>query len=276
MINKEDKLPVTRQCELLDLSRSGIYYKPVPLSAMDVELMRQIDEIHLLCPFYGSRNIRNELWGKGYKIGRDRVRRLMRRMGIEALYVKPRLSIPHSGHVKYPYLLRGLEITKANHVWATDITYIPMSSGFCYLVAIMDWSSRKVLAWRLSNTLDSAFCVDALEEAIAKFGCPDIFNTDQGSQFTAEVFTNVLRANNIAISMDGKGRWMDNVFIERLWKSVKYEDIYLKGYASMAEVRNGLVNYFKFYNEKRWHNSFDKKTPNMVYFDTLAQRQAAA
>lgn len=276
MINKEDKLPVTRQCEILDLSRSGIYYKPVPLSAMDVELMRRIDEIHLLCPFYGSRNIRNELWGKGYKIGRDRVRRLMRRMGIEALYVKPRLSIPHSGHVKYPYLLRGLEITKANHVWATDITYIPMARGFCYLVAIMDWASRKVLAWRLSNTLDSAFCVDALEEAIAKFGCPDIFNTDQGSQFTAEVFTNVLRANNIAISMDGKGRWMDNVFIERLWKSVKYEDIYLKGYASMAEVRNGLVNYFKFYNEKRWHNSFDKKTPNMVYFDTLAQRQAAA
>jgi putative transposase len=276
MINKEDKLPVTRQCELFYLSRSGVYYKPVPLSAMDVELMRQIDEIHLLCPFYGSRNIRNELWGKGYKIGRDRVRRLMRRMGIEALYVKPRLSIPHSGHVKYPYLLRGLEITKANHVWATDITYIPMARGFCYLVAIMDWSSRKVLAWRLSNTLDSAFCVDALEEAIAKFGCPDIFNTDQGSQFTAEVFTNVLRANNIAISMDGKGRWMDNVFIERLWKSVKYEDIYLKGYASMAEVRNGLVNYFKFYNEKRWHNSFDKKTPNMVYFDTLAQRQAAA
>jgi putative transposase len=276
MINKEDKLPVTRQCEILELSRSGIYYKPVPLSAMDVELMRQIDEIHLLCPFYGSRNIRNELWGKGYKIGRDRVRRLMRRMGIEALYVKPRLSIPHSGHVKYPYLLRGLEITKANHVWATDITYIPMARGFCYLVAIMDWSSRKVLAWRLSNTLDSAFCVDALEEAIAKFGCPDIFNTDQGSQFTAEVFTNVLRANNIAISMDGKGRWMDNVFIERLWKSVKYEDIYLKGYASMAEVRNGLAIYFKFYNEKRWHNSFDKKTPNMVYFDTLAQRQAAA
>jgi len=276
MIDKKDALPVTRQCELLDLSRSGIYYKSVPLSAMDVELMRQIDEIHLLCPFYGSRNIRNELWGKGYKIGRDRVRRLMRRMGIEALYVKPRLSIPHSGHIKYPYLLRGLEITKANHVWATDITYIPMARGFCYLVAIMDWASRKVLAWRLSNTLDSAFCVDALEEAIAKFSCPEIFNTDQGSQFTAEVFTNVLRVNNIAISMDGKGRWMDNVFIERLWKSVKYEDIYLKGYASMAEVRNGLAIYFKFYNEKRWHNSFDKKTPNMVYFDTLVQKQAAA
>jgi putative transposase len=276
MIDKDDSLPVTRQCEILDLSRSGVYYNPVPLRAIDVELMRQIDEIHLLYPFYGSRKIRTELLAKGYNIGRDRIRRLMRRMGIEALYVKPRLSICHRGHAKYPYLLRGLEITKANHVWATDITYIPMSRGFCYLVAIMDWASRKVLAWRLSNTLDSAFCVDALEEAIAKYGCPDIFNTDQGSQFTAEVFTNTLRVNNIAISMDGKGRWMDNVFIERLWKSVKYEDIYLKAYASMAEVKQGLVSYFKFYNEKRWHNSFDKKTPDMVYFNTLAQKQAAA
>ena len=276
MIDRVDKLPVKRQCEILELSRSGIYYNPVLLSAIDMELMRQIDEIHLLYPFYGSRNIRNELWAKGYNLGRDRVRRLMRRMGIEALYVKPRLSISHPGHIKYPYLLRGLEITKANHVWATDITYIPMSRGFCYLVAIMDWASRKVLAWRLSNTLDSAFCVDALEEAIAKFGCPEIFNTDQGSQFTAEAFTNTLRVNNIAISMDDKGRWMDNVFIERLWKSVKYEDIYLKAYASMTEVRNGLVSYFKFYNEKRWHNSFDRMTPNMVYFGTLAQKQAAA
>ena len=276
MIDRVDKLPVKRQCEILELSRSGIYYNPVPLSAIDMELMRQIDEIHLLYPFYGSRNIRNELWAKGYNLGRDRVRRLMRRMGIEALYVKPRLSISHPGHIKYPYLLRGLEITKANHVWATDITYIPMSRGFCYLVAIMDWASRKVLAWRLSNTLDSAFCVDALEEAIAKFGCPEIFNTDQGSQFTAEAFTNTLRVNNIAISMDGKGRWMDNVFIERLWKSVKYEDIYLKAYASMTEVRNGLVSYFKYYNEKRWHNSFDRMTPNMVYFGTLPPKQAAA
>ena len=276
MIDKEDSLPVTRQCEILELSRSGVYYNPVPLSARELEIMRQIDEIHLLSPFYGSRNIRNDLWAKGYNIGRDHVRRLMRRMGIEALYVKPRLSLSHPGHVKYPYLLRGLEITKANHVWATDITYIPMARGFCYLVAIMDWASRKVLAWRLSNTLDSAFCVDALEEAIAKYGCPEIFNTDQGSQFTAEVFTDTLRANNIAISMDGKGRWMDNVFIERLWKSVKYEDIYLKAYASMAEVKQGLATYFKFYNEKRWHNSFDRKTPNMVYFKTLAQKQAAA
>ena len=276
MIDKKDSLPVTRQCEILELSRSGVYYNPVPLRARELEIMRQIDEIHLLYPFYGSRNIRNELWAKGYNIGRDHVRRLMRRMGIEALYVKPRLSISHPEHIKYPYLLRGLEITKANHVWTSDITYLPMARGFCYLVAIMDWASRKVLAWRLSNTLDSTFCVDALEEAIAKFGCPEIFNTDQGSQFTAEIFTTTLRANNIAISMDGKGRWMDNVFIERLWKSVKYEDIYLKAYASMVEVKNGLATYFKFYNAKRWHNSFDRKTPNMVYFGTLPQKQAAA
>jgi putative transposase len=179
----------------------------------------------------------------------------MRRMGIEALYIKPRLSSSHPGHMKYPYLLRGLEITRTNHVWAADITYIPMTRGFCYLVAIMDWSSRMVLSWRISNTLDSAFCVDALKEAIAKYGCPDIFNTDQGSQFTAEAFTNILQSKGIAISMDGKGRWRDNVFIERLWKSVKYEDIYLKAYASMKEVKNGLANYFTFYNEKRWHNN---------------------
>ena len=276
MIDKEDDLPLTRQCEILELSRSGIYYLPVPVSAEDMELMRQIDEIHLIYPFYGSRKIRNELLAKGYDIGRDRVRRLMRKMGVEALYVKPRLSLANLAHIKYPYLLRGLEITRPNHVWATDITYIPMAKGFCYLVAIMDWASRMVLSWRLSNTLDSAFCADALEEAIAKYGCPEIFNTDQGSQFTAEIFTNTLRANNIAISMDGKGRWMDNVFIERLWKSVKYEDIYLKAYTSMAEVRNGLTSYFQFYNEKRWHNSFDKKTPSMVCYDTESQKQAAA
>jgi putative transposase len=276
MIDKGDKLPVTQQCDLLDLCRSGVYYTPTPLSAKDMEFMRQIDEIHLAYPFYGSRKIRNELWAKGYDVGRDRVRRLMRRMGIEALYVKPRLSLAHPGHVKYPYLLRGLEITRTNHVWATDITYIPMAKGFCYLVAIMDWASRMVLSWRLSNTLDSSFCVDALEEAIAKYGCPEIFNTDQGSQFTAEAFTDTLRLKGIAISMDGKGRWMDNVFIERLWKSVKYEDIYLKGYGSMAEVKKGLATYFTFYNERRWHQNFDRKTPAMVYSNTLPRKQAAA
>ena len=276
MIDKEDALPVTRQCEILELSRAGIYYTPVPFSAKDIELMRQIDEIHLMCPFYGSRKIRNELWDRGHDVGRDKVRRLMRRMGVEALYVKPRLSLAYPGHVKYPYLLRGLEIIKANQVWAADITYIPMARGFCYLVAIMDWASRMVLSWKLSNTLDSAFCADALEEAIAKYGCPGIFNTDQGSQFTAEAFTNTLRSNGIAISMDGKGRWIDNVFIERLWKSVKYEDIYLKAYASMTEVKNGLASYFQFYNEKRWHNNFGRKTPAMVYFGLQAQKQAAA
>ena len=276
MIDKEEKLPVTRQCAILDLNRSSVYYKPVPLSERDRELMRQIDEIHLNYPFYGSRNIRNELWSRGYAVSRDRVRRLMRRMGIEALYIKPKLSWRNPQHTKYPYLLRDIEITQANHVWCADITYIPMARGFCYLVAIMDWSSRMVLSWKLSNTLDSSFCVEALEEAITKYGCPEIFNTDQGSQFTAEEFTDTLRSKGIAISMDGKGRWMDNVFIERLWKSVKYEDIYLKAYSSMTEARKGLSQYFQFYNEKRWHQNFDRKTPSMVYFDSLAQKQAAA
>ncbi|PKN65795.1 MAG: hypothetical protein CVU54_18520 [Deltaproteobacteria bacterium HGW-Deltaproteobacteria-12] len=209
-------MPVTQQCNILDLHRSGIYYKPVPLSETDRELIRQIDEIHMLYPFYGSRNIRNELWSRGYNVGRDKVRRLMWRMGIEALYVKPKLSWMNPKHVKYPYLLREIQITRANHVWCADITYIPMARGFCYLVAVMDWASRMVLAWRLSNTLDSSFCVEALEEAIANYGCPEIFNTDQGSQFTAEVeaFTDTLQSNKITISMDGKGRWMDNVFID--------------------------------------------------------------
>jgi putative transposase len=276
MIDKKDKLPVTRQCDILDLNRSSIYYIPVPLSAKDIEIMRQIDETHLAYPFYGSRKIRNELWAKGYDLGRDRVRRLMRRMGVEALYVKPRLSLAHPEHVKYPYLLRGIEITQANHVWSADITYLPMAKGFCYLVAIMDWASRMVLAWRLSNTLDSSFCLDALEEAVAKYGSPEIFNTDQGSQFTSEDFTHALLSRNISISMDGKGRWMDNVFIERLWKSVKYEDIYLKAYTSMTEARKGLTSYFTFYNEKRWHQNFDRKTPAMVYYTTISQKQAAA
>jgi putative transposase len=276
MIDKNDKVPVTRQCDLLDLSRSSMYYTPAPLNERDRELMRLIDEIHMAYPFYGSRKIRDELWSKGYELGRDKVRGLMRRMGIEALYVKPRLSSAHPGHVKYPYLLRGIEITRANHVWTADITYIPMAKGFCYLVAVMDWASRMVLSWRLSNTLDSSFCVDALDEALAKYGCPETFNTDQGSQFTAEAFTDTLHARNIAISMDGKGRWLDNVFIERLWKSIKYEDIYLKSYGSMAELKKGLVDYLAFYNEKRWHQNFDRKTPSMVYCETLPQKQVAA
>jgi putative transposase len=276
MIDREKSVPITRQCELLELSRSGVYYSPVPVGTKDLELMRQIDEIHLQHPFYGSRKIRNELWLRGYDIGRDKVRSLMRRMGVEALYIKPRLSTGHPSHPIYPYLLRGLDITRPNHVWSADITYISMERGFCYLVAVMDWASRMVLSWRLSNTLDSAFCVDALEEALSTYGRPDIFNTDQGSQFTSEAFTDVLRSHDISISMDSKGRWMDNVFIERLWKSVKYEDIYLKAYGSMKELKKGLTDYFQFYNEKRWHNTFDRKTPAMVYFGSLLQGQAAA
>lgn len=214
--------------------------------------MRQMNEIHLAYPFYGSRKIRNELWARGHELGRDRMRRLMHRIGVEVLYVKPRLSLAHPEHKIYPYLLRGLEIRRANHVWTADISvpHIPMAKGFCYLVAIMDWFSRMVLAWRLSNTLSRLFCVDALDEAMTKYGCPEIFNTDQVIPLTAEAFTNTLCSKGIAISVDGKGRWMDNVFIERFWKSAKYEDIYLKAYGSMAETRKGLTAYFTFYNEK--------------------------
>ena len=276
MIDKNTKLPITQQCKMLGLSRSGVYYKPIPINPKDLELMRQIDKIHLSCPFYGSRNIRDELWDRGCDVGRDRVRRLMRLMGVEALYTKPKTSKPHPGHKKYPYLLRGLSITRPNQVWAADITYIPMPKGFCYLVAIIDWASRMVLSWRLSNTLDSSFCVEALEEAISIYGCPEIFNTDQGSQFTSEEFTKSLSSRGVSISMDGKGRWRDNVFIERLWRSVKYEDIYLKSYGSMKEVKRGLTKYFRFYNQKRWHQNFDRRTPAMVYFNTLPQRQVAA
>jgi putative transposase len=276
MIDKTTQLPVTQQCRLLNLSRSGVYYQPVPISHKDLELMRQIDKIHLAWPFYGSRKIRDELWDRGYDVGRDRVRRLMRLMGIKALYSKPRTSKAHPGHKKYPYLLRGVAITRPNQVWAADITYIPMPNGFCYLVAIIDWASRMVLSWRLSNTLDSSFCVAALQEAIAIYGCPEIFNTDQGSQFTSEDFTECLRSSSIAISLGGNGGWLDNFFIERLWRSVKYEDIYLKAYGSMTEVRRGLTEYFRFYNQKRWHQTLDRKTPAMVYFSTLPQRQVAA
>ena len=268
-------MPLTRQSQILELSRSSLYYKAMPVKALDLEIMKQIDEIHLKYPFMGSRSIRDELQGQGFEIGREHVSTLMKRMGIEAIYRKPRLSKPHPGHKIYPYLLRGMEITRANQVWATDITYIPMAKGFCYLVAIMDWASRKVLAWRLSNTLDVSFCTDALEEAIRRFGVPDIFNTDQGSQFTSDAFTGILKAHDIRISMDGRGRWLDNVFIERLWKSVKYEDVYLKAYDSIPAVREGLTTYFEFYNYKRRHQSLDRKTPDNVYWSILPQKQVA-
>ena len=247
----------------------------MPVNARDLELMKLIDKIHLKYPFYGSRSIRDELLGHGYKIGRGHVSTLMKKMGIEAIYRKPRLSTPHPGHKVYPYLLRGMAITRANQVWAADITYLPMAKGFCYLVAIMDWASRKVLTWRLSNTLDVTFCTEALEEALRRFGSPEIFNTDQGSQFTSEAFTGILNAHGIRISMDGRGRWLDNVFIERLWRSVKYEDVYLKAYDSIPAARQGLTTYFEFYNCRRRHQSLDRKTPDNVYWSTLPQKQAA-
>lgn len=276
MIDREHPLPLTRQSQILELSRSSLYYEGVPVSDRDLELMRVIDEIHMKHPFMGSRSIRDQLQGKGHQTGRQHVRTLMKKMGIAALYQKPRLSKPHPDHKVYPYLLRGLEITRANHVWAADITYLPMARGFCYLVAIMDWASRKVLAWRLSNTLDASFCVEALQEALTRYGVPEIFNTDQGSQFTSDDFIEVLENHDISISMDGKGRWMDNVFIERLWWSVKYQDVYLKAYGSIAEARKGLKEYFKFYNTQRRHQGLDRKTPDHVYWSILPCKQVAA
>jgi len=275
MIEREHTLPLTRQSRILGLSRSSLYYKAVPVSEGDLELMRLIDEIHLKYPFYGIRRIRNELRDLGHDIGRDHVGTLMKKMGIMALYPKPRLSKPHPEHTIYPYLLRGLDITRANHVWSSDITYIPMARGFCYLTVIMDWASRRVLAWRLSNTLDASFCAEALEEAIRKYGKPEIFNTDQGSQFTSDAFTDLLISNGVSISMDGRGRWVDNVFVERLWRSVKYEDIYLKAYGSIAEAKEGLAAYFEFYNSRRRHQGLDDRTPDEVYFTTLPKMKDA-
>jgi len=276
MIDPEHALPLSRQSEIVNLSRSSLYYKSVPVSERDLELMCLIDEIHLKYPFYGSRRIRNELRDLGHDVGRGHVSTLMKKMGIRALYQKPRLSIPHPDHKVYPYLLRGVEINRANHCWAADITYLPMARGFCYLVAIMDWASRRVIAWRLSNTLDASFCTEALEEAISKYGRPEIFNTDHGSQFTSGAFTSVLDTHGISISMDSRGRWMDNVFVERLWRSVKYEDVYLKAYGSLTEVRRGLAAYFEFYNQRRRHQGLDDRTPDEVYWSTLPQKQVAA
>ena len=275
MIDKEHTLPLTRQSRILELSRSSLYYLSVPVSDRDLELMRRIDEIHLKHPFMGSRSIRDQLQDMGHKVGRQHVSTLMKKMGIAAMYRKPRLSKPHPDHKVYPYLLRDLEINRANQVWAADITYLPMARGFCYLVAIMDWASRKVLAWRLSNTLDASFCVEALQEALARYGSPEIFNTDQGSQFTSDAFIGILESHSIDISMDGKGRWMDNVFIERLWWSVKYQDVYLKAYSSIAEARKGLSIYFEFYNSQRRHQSLDRRTPDDVYWSTLPNMQVA-
>ena len=274
-IHEKHDLSKTRRCELLDVARSSAYYRGEPVSEADLAVMRLIDEIHLQWPFYGSRRMRDELEERGHTVNRKRVQRLMRQMGLRALYPRRRTSQPGKGHKIYPYLLRDLSIERANQAWASDISYIPMAKGFMYLVAIMDWYSRRVLSWRVSNTLDAHFCIEALEEALQRFEAPEIFNTDQGSQFTCEAFTDVLKGHAIAISMDGKGRWVDNVFVERLWRSVKYEDVYLRAYETPTELRAGLARYFGFYNTKRRHSALDRRTPDAVYFDQ-AHRDLAA
>lgn len=274
-IHATHALPKSRRCEILQLSRSTAYYCAEPVSEQDLLLMRLIDEIHLQWPFYGSRRVRDELQTLGHRVNRKRVRRLMRQMDLRALYPRPRTSQPGKGHKIYPYLLRDLVIDRPNQVWATDITYIPMAKGFMYLVAIMDWYSRRVLSWRVSNTLDTDFCIEALDEAIQRYGAPEIFNTDQGSQFTSAAFTGVLKDKGIEISMDGKGRWVDNVFVERLWRSVKYEDVYLRAYETPTDLRAGLAKYFEFYNTRRRHSALDRRTPDAVYFDTATCQMAA-
>ena len=276
MIDSTHPLSLTKQASLLDLSRSSLYYEPVGTSEADLLVMAALDELHLEFPFYGSRRLVDELLGLGFAIGRDHVRTLMRTMGMMALYPKKKLSLPHPGHKIYPYLLRGKTITRAGEVWTADVTYLPMERGFAYLGAIMDWASRKVLSFRLSNTLDASFCVEALEEALERYGAPEIMNTDQGSQFTSEGFTSVLQAHDVQISMDGRGRWLDNVFIERLWRSVKYEEVYLKAYETLPEARRELAAYFDFYNTRRRHQGLEGRTPDEVYWATLLAEQTAA
>ena len=255
---------MVRQCTLLDISRSGLYYQPKGISEEDLTLMKLIDRQYLATPFYGARKIAAWLKSQNYGVNRKRVRRLMRVMGLKALYRRPRTSKPAPGHKIYPYLLGGIKITRPNQVWAADITYIPMARGFLYLVAIIDWYSRYVLSWRLSNTLDADFCVEALEEALKK-GRPEIFNTDQGAQFTGEAFTGLLKQHGVKISMDGKGSYNDNLFVERLWRSVKYEEVYLKAYQDGRDARIGLGNYFRFYNTERPHQALGYRTPAKVY-----------
>jgi putative transposase len=266
---------LTRQATLLGISRGSVYYEPVAVSAEDLALMRRIDELHLEFPFAGARMLRGFLAAEGSKVGRRHVTTLMRRMEIETIYRRPNTSKPAPGHRIYPYLLRGLAIDRPNQVWAIDITYIPMARGFVYLAAVMDWFTRRILAWRLSNTMEASFCVDAVEEALARYGPPQIFNTDQGSQFTGTQFTGMLSANGIAISMDGKGAWRDNVFVERFWRTIKYEEVYLHAYDSVGEARQSIGRYLAFYNARRPHMALDGRTPDQAYFDPLPLRTAA-
>lgn len=275
MIDRQHALPVVRQCRLLAVARSSVYYTPRPVRAGDLALMRHLDELHLRHPFAGSRMLRDLLRLQGVPVGRKHVATLMRRMGIEALYRHPRTTQPHPGHQVFPYLLRTLDITAPNQVWAMDLTYLPMRQGFLYLVAVLDWATRRVLAWRLSNTLTTDVCLEALEAAIRDQGCPGILNTDQGSQFTSPAFVACVQQHGIALSMDGKGAWRDNLFVERLWKTVKYEEVYLHAYDSVPEAQHHLAVYLAFYNHGRPHAALDGQTPDMVYFATWPHREAA-
>lgn len=272
---KRSHISIVQQCRLLKISRTSVYYRPQKVKKENLDLMRLMDEQYLKTPTYGSRSMRNFLRRLGYKINRKRVQRLMRQMGLEAIYPKPKTSKRHPEQKIYPYLLRNLRIDRPNQVWCADITYIPLARGFMYLVAVMDWYSRKVLCWRVSNTLDSTFCVDALEEAIYRFGRPQIFNTDQGSQFTSEAFTGTLKKNGIRISMDGRGRFRDNIFIERLWWTLKYHYLYLKAFANGLELRHGLKEWFPYYNNERFHQSLEEWTPDEIYFKKQELKKAA-
>jgi len=275
MIDRTHDLPLARQAALLRLSRSQLYYEPRPVPAAELAIMRRIDALHLDYPFAGSRMLRDLLRGEGVVIGRDLVRTMMRRMCIEALSRRPNTSKPAPGHKIYPYLLGGLAIERPNQVWAMDITYIPMARGFVYLAAVMDWYTRRVLAWRVSITMEVDFCIEAVEEALVTYGRPEIFNTDQGSQFTSAAFTGLLLENKIALSMDGRGSWRDNVFVERRWRSVKYEEVYLRAYDSVGDARAALGRYLAFYNAMRPHSSLDARTPDNAYFNPLPHSVAA-
>jgi putative transposase len=275
MIDPEHDLPIKQQAEVLGISRSTVYYDPRPISDEDLWLMRRLDELHLNYPFAGSRMLRGLLWQQGLEVGRRHIKTLMKRMGIEAIYRKPNTSKPALGHKIYPYLLRDLAVARPNQVWAMDITYIPMARGFIYLAAVVDWFSRRVLSWRLSITMEASFCIEAVEEALSKNEKPEIFNTDQGSQFTSDDVTGLLRKNGIDISMDGKGRWRDNVFVERVWKSIKYEEVYLHAYETVQEARTSIGKYLEFYNSIRPHSSLDGFTPDQVYFNRLPEFMAA-
>lgn len=275
MIDPAHPLSIVQQARLLDISRASTYYKPQPMSEADLALMRIIDRLHLEHPFAGARMLRDLLKLRGFMVGRKHVTTLMRTLGIEALYRKANTSKRHPGHTIYPYRLRGLSIDRPNQVWAMDMTYIPMARGFVYLTAVLDWATRRVLAWRLSTTMEADACVDALEEAIVKHGAPEIMNTDQGSQFTSAAFIGTLTEHHIQISMDGKGCWRDNVFVERLWKSIKYEEVYLHAYDSVSQAKASLAKYIGFYNSGRPHSSLDGQTPDSVYFNSLPEKRAA-